>query len=68
MRAPHVQITLEDGTIEHYEDVPYTVHDNTRHPGDTSGRPQTGYLSVTLPAERRREGFVTNPIAYRDPR
>lgn len=50
-RSPRVAITLADGTMRVYEDVPYTVSNN-HHASPKDPRPESHYLLVTLPAER----------------
>lgn len=53
LRSSKVTITLSDGTVETYRDVPYMVANNA-HVNAGDKRPESHYLLVTLPRERRQ--------------
>lgn len=49
-KALVVEITFEDGHIETHRDVPYQRVNNHHLPGVVDPRPETDYLTMTIPA------------------
>lgn len=76
-KALVVEITFEDGHIETHHDVPYQRVNNHHLPGVVDPRPETDYLTMTIPAivigppgtpeygEGRWTQTITQPTAAR---